>query len=283
MWSPVRGQEPPTVNLTRLALEQYQFPPERAADIPGTTAFRRAVRALESDTYKTVCWHDKRTGATYGQMDELKPDADRMTRHRIAGWKHTTDEDTGADVIEGNPLEGFEQAKRVYSWADVTKVIQNVLTEDGLGAFTPRRAGGIYFVPIRSKSLLDQLCAFCSAVGVNLLRYDIPDTAGQRAEIADAIVASITADLDQHAEAIAAYDTETRLGVVENRRASVQQTAQLLSRLAHLINGRLPEIQTRISGLFADLDRAAAHIEEAREQARFSGPARRIVSGAPQA
>jgi hypothetical protein len=281
MWSPVRGAEPPTVNLTRLALEQYQFSVERAADIPGTTAFRRAIKALESDTHKTVCWHD-RTGATYGQMDELLPDEARMTRRRVAGWKHTTDEH-GGDIIEGDSLDGFDAARRVYTWADVTKVIQSVLTQDGLGAFTPRRAGGIYFVPVRSKSLLDQLAAFCSAVGVNLLRYDIPDTAGQRAEIAEAIVASLTADLDQHAEAIAAYDADTRAGIVENRRVSVQQTAQLLSRLAHLINGRLPEIQTRISALFADLDRAAAQIEQAREQARFSGPARRIVSGAAQA
>jgi hypothetical protein len=103
--------------------------------------------------------------------------------------------------------EGFRQTSVTYTWADVSKVIQAILTKDGLGAYSPRKAGGVYFAPVNpaATDLLDRIERFATALGVRFLRYQVPDTDAQRAEIADAISAGVMVEINAHADAIGGY------------------------------------------------------------------------------
>ena len=123
-----------------------------------------------------------------------------------------------------------------YTGADLSKVIQAILTEDGLGAFQPRKGGGVYFVPVKPEAadLLDRIAKFAEAVQVRFLTYTVPDTAAQRQEIAEAIAVAFFAEVAQHAECVVGYDLTTKGGIIENRKEAIEATMKQMDKLRGL-------------------------------------------------
>jgi hypothetical protein len=243
MWSPAQDAEPPLVAQMRDQLQDHGFRRDRADEVPNSTAFRRAVKAKEDKGYKATIWQN---GKLRAQLERLEPDANsnRLNRVWIGAWAM---DDQGQ--VEGNGLD-LPAHKQRYVWADVSGIIQAILKHDGLGAYTPRRAGGVYFVPVSNADLLDRLEACCRSIGLNLLRYQVPDTSAQRGEIAEAIAASLSADCDEHAESLASYSAEsTKPGIVANRLQAIQRTKTLTERLGSHLGQRGIVILERIDQL----------------------------------
>lgn len=266
MWSPQEKTDPPLIRAVRQALRDGEFPEQRAGDIPVSTAFRRAVKALETKETKVTVWHN---GMLHAQLDQLVPEGERI--HREFVTRISLDEKSGAITGHLPDLPAFQER---YTWADVSMVVQAVLKEDGLGAYTPRRAGGVYFVPVTSRDLLDRLESVCRWIGLNLLRYQVPDTSAQRSEIADAVAASLVTEADLHNQALAAYSEETRAGVVNNRREAIAATVALVNRLLpHLVNRAQPLLD-----FLAQLDQQAVNLIARIEAYRPAARGRRIVT-----
>jgi hypothetical protein len=266
MYTPMQDATPPTVAHMRDALAHHGFKRERADDVPDSTAFRRAVKNKEDKEHKATVWQN---GKLRGQLDRLEPQDDGTIR-RVWIGKWSMDEN---GFVDG----GLEVApfRERYVWADISGIIQEILKRDGLGAYTPRRAGGIYFVPVSNADLLDRLEQCCSSIGLSLLRYQVPDTSAQRSEVADAIATSLLADCDAHAEAIAGYSPETtKGGIVANRLEAVSQTGALANRLTPHLGDRAAPIFERIVALVAQANAVAAAIQAYRP---VSG-GRRIVT-----
>ena len=255
MWS-TRG-EPPTVADVRAALQQYGFSAERAEDIPETTAFRRAVKAKEVKQESRVTVWDN--GRIHAQLDRLIQDGDRIRREFVESWKMAED-----GTVIGSPLDVAERRLN-YIWSDVGSVIRQVLDKDSLGAYTPRKAGGVYFVPVRSKDFLDRLENVCRSIGLLFLRYQIPDTEEQRSEVADAVFQNLTLEIDAHEVAVKSYAHDrTPAGFVRNRDDSIAATVSLIGRLAEHLGGRATALTERCAALRKQCEEMVAAIESYR-------------------
>lgn len=271
MWSPVPATDPPLVGAVRHGLACHGFQEARADAVPFTTAFRRVVKGKEDKETKATVWQN---GKLRGQIDRLEPDGSRIKRVFVAGWAadpetESVDPDDIADEVRASTVQ--------YTWADVSQVIQRVLKEDGLGAYSPKKTGGVYFVPTTSRTLLDSLQAACAAFGLNLLRYQIPDTDAQRGEIAAAIADAITAELDTHDEAIQGYSPDTtKPGVVVNRQDALIATDRVIQSLAHHLAGRAQPLRDRLN----ILTEQAAMLLGACQDYRAPAQSRRIVTNA---
>ena len=243
MWTPEPESKPPMVSEVRNALRNYDFDAAHAADVPHTTAFRRAVKAEESKDIKATLWKDK--GRVHAQLDRLTPAGEVVKRDLVATYE--------AGDRYGLSIDEFAE---FYTWADVSKVIQAVLAKDGLGAFSPKKNGGVYFVPTIGSHVLDRLQAACAQFGLRLLRYGIPDNSIQRDEIAAAIHAALLADIELHAQAIAAYDVDTKPIVLTERRERLTAVTAQIDRLANHLNGRAEDLRmsvAHLNQLIADL------------------------------
>jgi len=286
LWNLPDGEETdkPHVDTVRAALVDTRLPATRATDVPPGTAFRRALDVIRDKQTLVRPFERARPGSEEkqlcAQVDRESQDSEGLSRRRIGVYALGSDGPVGTndDCLEtlDRLQEGFRQTSVTYTWADVSKVIQTILTKDGLGAYSPRKAGGVYFAPVNPNAidLLDRIERFATALGVRFLRYQVPDTDAQRAEIADAISAGVMADLSAHADAIGGYSTDTRQGIVENRRERLEATATLIDRLRPLLGDRAMALTNCLAGLRASLQAA---ITAAAERTRpVSG--RRIVS-----
>ena len=200
------------------------------------------------------------------QIDEETVKGKELHRHRL-GVYTLTGEDVAA--IDGACPDMLTKLKTIltherttYHWGDVSNIISHVLTIDGMGVFSPRRAGGVYFAPVQeaNKGLLDKVESFCDTLGMRFLRYQIPDTDIQRAEISEAIGSALEMDLDGHAKAVATYGEESKAGVVENRRNAVFQAREQVAKLAHLLS---PETKDKLDDKADDIEAAIALVEKA--------------------
>ena len=270
-----QGQEAPSVADMRTALTANGFNVERAEDIPLPTAFRRAVKGLEDKDHKVVCWDTK--GTTHAQLDKLVADGDgesaKLVRQPLHHWRLNDEGKVLGEATEGDL--GVQHHKDHYIWGDVTRIIREILDKDSFGSYTPRAAGGVYFVPTTGREFLDRLEAACRAVGLALLRYQIPDTAEQRGEISQAIADHLDADLALHAQAIGTYTVEqTRAGVVRNRIESLVEVRRLIGSLSSHLSERAAALLAKC----ADLEAKCADMVRAIETARPIGTGRRVVT-----
>jgi hypothetical protein len=280
-------KEPPPVDTVRSLLREQGLNPERAADVAASTALRRAADSLKTKTVETKCYTSKETQRTRAQVDEITEDNGRLRRSFVSQYE--LDEGGQPQHIAGNHLPdfvpAFDRARTHYTGADLSKVIQSVLSEDGLGAYSPRKNGGVYFVPVRPEAadLLTRIERFANAVSVRFLTYTVPDTAAQREEIADAIAQSYRDEINTHAEAIATYTHETRLGTISNRREAIQVTYEHMGRLRNLMNGRYESLRQQMADLINKLRNLATEIETCAEQAAHeqqqAGTRRIVTSG----
>lgn len=264
---------PPHLDAVRAALTENGLDQTRAAEIPSTTAFQRAASATKSKTIEAKTFTSKESGRPRCQIEELTEQDGRLRRSFIGQWELDETTDTPR-IIAGTPSDdfraSFENAKTHYAGADISKVIQNILTKDGLGAYSPRKNGGVYFVPVAptAADLLQKIERFADALSVRFLVYAVPDTSSQREEIADAIAAHFLDSIAAHANAIAGYNAETRPGIIENRRAAIQQTDTDMAKLRPLMNGRFATCRDEMRRLLARLSELdAAIVAETERQA----------------
>jgi len=272
------GESAPDVYQARASLAAADLNHNHAENVPPSTAFRRAAKALAGKDTLARFWTRKSDGVLCVQIDSERENGDgRLHRDTLAVYALCGDL---PQLVNGMPIdnmaEAYQAATRQYTGGDVSKIIQDILTKDGLGAYSPRKTGGVYFVPTDrgAPHLLPRVEQFAEAVGIRLLRYQIPDTGAQRDEIAQAVADSINLDLDGHGEAIAAYTTDTKAGHVANRREAINSTEALIERLAHLLGAKTFDLRSRIADLRAKLDDLAQEMESARQT---SAPGRRIV------
>jgi hypothetical protein len=277
------------ITAARAALSDNGLKPERAEDIKKSSAFRRAI------------------GRNCGKIPEttivLKPriwtrKKDSVLTAKI--YKHQEDE-YGHDVAEDHAeyelvedvvrqisgdYDEFRKVRDTYNHAadhyvggDIWRIIKAILEQDGLGAYACKPNGGVYFIPLRpgAEDMINKLEGFCDSIGVQFMQHDIPDVTRQRDQIAAQVAVSLTVELDAHATAIAGYGEVTKQGVVENRREAIGKTAQLITSLSGILNGKAAQLQERIAVLIASCNAKDAEIEAAVEARRKLGPARRIV------
>ena len=272
MWSPAKDAEPPSVVQVRDALVAHGFQRDRAADIANSSAFRRAVKERETDEKKATCW--QKDGRTHAQLDRLVSEGiegERLRREFVAHWCLTGDKVSGSEPLE------LRRHLETYTWADLTKVVKEILDQDGLGAYTPRKAGGIYFCPFAGRDVLDRLERACRAVGLSLLRYEVPDSAAQRNEVQATVVAGIGAEIDAHAAAVESYTVETREHAIAGRRESLANTRSLIGRLAGHLGDAVPWLNSQLDELDALCVQLEQAIATAAQHAQRAG-ARRVVS-----
>ncbi len=287
-------EDPPTVADTREQLTLFGFDQERADDISEATAFRRAAAELAGSDTLVRCWKRKKDKALTVQIDSESEDEEGfLRRERISVYALVRSDPAKEDLplkpshVRGKELsfaDAFAVAQQQYTGADVSKVIQAILAKDGLGSYSPRKGGAVYFVPVRPETpdLLNRLEAFSRAVSVRFLRYQVPDLAAQREEIAAAVEASLAADLDAHAAAIEAYHAETRPGVLENRSESITHTQETIGKLANLLGEHVELLTVRIAALRTQLAAKIEIVEAAKAAAeavaKQTRPSRRIVA-----
>lgn len=276
------GDQARSVATARHALSVNGLNVDRAEYVPDSTAFRRAVKHF-ADGKETLVrfWTRKTDSVLCAQIDRENENGDGKLHREYRGRAELHSEGVIDYVGDGNGLAlstQFEEAKRNYTGADISKVLMDVITKDGLGAYSPRKNGGVYFVPVRpdAQDLLDRIGNFCNAMGVRFLRYQIPDTGEQRAEVAQAVADSLGMDLEAHAAAIAAYTPDTKLGHLDNRAEAIAYTASMVTKLWHLIPSQATDLNARIAKLREDLGKARATIEA---QLAAKAPARRRIVG----
>lgn len=246
-------KEPPHVDEVRASLVRNNLAAERAADVPASTAMRRAADTFRTKETEAKCFTSRTTERVRAQIDDIFEEEGKLRRKFSSLYE--LDENDRPEHLDGKDLEGFheafENASTHYTGSDLSKVIQNILEEDGLGAYSPRKGGGVYFVPVKAEAsdLLSRIEKFAESVQVRFLTYTVPDTAAQREEIAEAIAQTYTDEIHVHAEAIAAYSKETKAGIVDNRRESLQSTLAQMQRLQGLMNGRYHALATLILDL----------------------------------
>lgn len=273
-----------TVAHAKSALSANGLNPDRAEPVPDATAFRRAVNKMASGKETLVrFWTRKKDSALCAQIDHEAENGDgKLSRKFKARCVMTVAEDgainfdVDGDASDNELRTAQYDATQTYIGGDISKIIQEIVTKDGLGAYSPRKNGGVYFVPVKpdAQDLLDKIEAFSKAVGVRFLRYEIPDTGEQRAEVAQAVADSLNADLDAHGQAIAEYAETTKLAVLDKRAEAINYTRDMVQKLWTLIPVQAGDLNSRIEDLRAKLADARSAAEAAKEKA---APARRIA------
>jgi hypothetical protein len=277
MWSQIG--KPPIVTDVRMKLVRFNYKPDYAEDIPDTTSFRRAACEFQSKDMKVTIW--TKDEAIFGQLDKLEPDEKTKRVKRIwqASWEMVFDAEKKGFVTADSGGEfrvKVTEAKNRYVWGDVSAIIQRILKEDGLGAYSLRKAGAVYVVPTTSKYQLDNLEAFCDAVGLKFLRYKVPDTLAQKMEIASAISDALDAECDAHLTAIEAYANETKPGHIENRLTALESTRALVVRLNEYLGAKAATLNERLDAL---KNQTEAKLQAAQSYRPHTNQGRRIIAG----
>ena len=257
MWNLGEG-DPPTVTSVRNSLEQSGLSRSHAADIPLSTAFRRACDELRSDNTQILI--RKIDDDLHCQVNNLLSDGKRLRAEIVGLYRcHSTRQiravDYDSDTELASKLQLLMEERLVrYQWGDLSKVVQDVVTKCGLGAYSPRRSGGVYFIPINPSCpmLLDQIESFSNRVGIRFLRYSVPDSAAQRQEIMDAIAAGMEQEIDTHRQAITEYNNPTT-SILDKRLAAIETTKVLVNRLTE-------HLGSRCQALLATLDDLAGQV-----------------------
>ena len=113
---------------------------ERANDVPSATAFRRAADAIRSKEVEAKTWTCKGTGRPRVQIDSIGEEDGRLRRSFVGQYELSLEDVpvhiAGQELPEFVPA--FDAAISHYTRADISKVIQAILTEDGLGATRPQ-------------------------------------------------------------------------------------------------------------------------------------------------
>lgn len=261
MWNTPLAKEVafrPTIEATRRKLRESDLPDTYADDISDTTAFRRAADQCRAPDIQSRCFKGA-DGELYVQIDKLTPESDaesaKLRQTNKGVWKHSVN---GPQRVRGFDQQTddlltleYNTAKTTYEYSDIGRMLMQIITKEGLGIYSPRRAGGVYFVPTDDSclTLIDRLNTFCNSLDVRLLVYSIPDTETQRHEIAEAIAAGIAVEVAQHREAIEAYQPMTRMETFANRRFLMSQTGLLAVRLSQYLNGHMGVIGDALGAL----------------------------------
>jgi len=252
--------EPPPVSVVGGLLQRSDIPARYAVPIPTSTAFRRAADSIRNKDTLVRVYTEKHTGTLCCQVDLQLQSGGVLDQRLVGTYKLTPDgiRCVNCTDMAGSHSSGWFEFKYAdylnnYSWGDISKMIRDILIKDGLGVYSPRKSGGIYFVP-DTDTLLDKLSEFSDAVGIRLLRYTVPDTAAQRAEVSEAISAGIASEVQAHSDAVDAYKGIGGIGT--SRLDALQSTLSLVRKLGHLmVDGgdshidRLIEVMNRVAEL----------------------------------
>ena len=245
MTTSATGAHPSTSDV-RIALSQSGISDAYAKPIQAVTAFRRAAESLKAKDRLVRVYASKLTGRLNCQVDSLEQSDGSLVNHMVTSFELVEDEPaiilTNYSTSDSYRLldDSFRDALTHYTWADVSKLIRDILIKDGLGVYSPRKNGGIYFVPTTdndgvSSSLLDKLSTFAGLIGIRLLRYTVPNDSAQKAEVSEAICAGLNEEVSIHEDAIAAYSDNPRSDAIKQRIEAIIVTTQLISRISHLI------------------------------------------------
>lgn len=277
-WNLPRGQyDSPLIATVKDVLSQKNLNSNRAPSIAPSSAFRRAVdsfqdkRQIREARLTSKCFTRKSDNCLCAQFDLVEEENGCLKRQleSIYSFDSNSEEVELVSGKELNMADAYRVAVTTYNWGDLSEVIQTILAKDGLGSYSPRSAGGIYYVPIRSDNvnLLDRIESFCDSLHIGLLRHPIPDTSVQRGVIAEAISQSFLDKFQEHANSILSYGEETRPGVIDNRCDAIQVTLEMVTRLSHLLMERQTLLVNRGTELLKSCE-AAKQLVETSESSR---------------
>lgn len=253
MWNLGSG-DPPLISRVRDRLDDAGLSRSHAEDMPLSTAFRRACDSLRNDKMEVKIF--KQSNDLHCQVDSVSLENGRVVRDFRGVYRcHDTNQIRGIDFYCDSSIcvtlqQDLDENLRRYQWGDVSKVVQSVIAKCGLGAYSPRRGGGIYFAPSNPDrpALLDQIERFTSYVGIRFLRYTIPDTDAQREEIMDAVAAGIEQEVIDHEDSVNGYTDPTQ-AILDRRVQALDATASLLMRLRPFLQGKYDSLADRITAM----------------------------------
>src|SRR4051812_27493942 len=114
MWSLPPGDDTPAIAAAREALEAHGFRPDRAEDVPDSTAFRRALAALKTDALVPVAYVRKADSRLCGQLDKHEQTPQGLARERVAAFELF---ESGPDTTYGQMdlTDGYHNAQTHYT------------------------------------------------------------------------------------------------------------------------------------------------------------------------
>jgi hypothetical protein len=255
-WNLPEGDGIP-LNRIKELLASVDIPTKYAPALSAQSSFRRAIDSLGKE-YDSKLFRPKgahRSGDLHVQIDRIGEYNGQKLERATLGVYRLSHYGQISWASPESSEELFQKLRTLYQhhlshcmFRDMSGVISDVLVGEGLGAYSPRRAGGVYFVPVAS-TLLDKVERFCQALGIRFLRYTVPDTVAQRGEIMDAVSEKMAEYLAEHEKAIADYTPTTRPEIFAERRRLIQETVALIGKLEAFLNGHASELLAKAQSL----------------------------------
>src|SRR3954469_10484528 len=128
--------------------------------------------------------------------------------------------------------ELLDRAIEDRTGSDVTRLVQR-LFERKADLFPVREQGGVYFVPREHAAFVDQVQDLLNRVNGRLARFPVPEGTpeGDRS-VKEAVASGIAALIEEHREAVAAFDADTRSSTVARAAERIRLVRHKLSAYA---------------------------------------------------
>ena len=275
MWNLGNGS-PPSVSHVRQSLEANGLDVSRLSDIANSTAFRRAAVELRSDDVSTTLFTKKHVVGSV-EFDTVAVQVDRSRHYSESSQRLESDkagvyllddrsEDEEVHILpctwDSCPLilselrSSYVSFRHNCQWGDLSTVLNAILKKDGMGTYSPRKAGGVYFCPLNQTlpDLMDRVEQFSIETGVSLVRLGVPDTGAARRMVRDSIADAMLVELRDHKSAIENYSEDTRSNTFVDRRASMAGTLSAVYRMESLLGDSVAPLRGMIIETLGLLD-----------------------------
>lgn len=219
-------------------------------------AFIRAVRDVENRDQVVRKVRPEKSDVLY-QFTDIRRESDHLEfdRQGIVTFDKGAEKVESDNAILAEKINGlYADKKETAETDDVRRVIYRIL-DRFTGYVGIRDRGGVYFVPVKDREVIDRLEKVFKALRgkaqvADLLRYTVPNLVRERAQVFDAF----TSEVDTHINALDAEISEIDSArAIRNRIEDVAVLYQkaenyeaLLSVSAESIRNRLNELKEKL-------------------------------------
>jgi len=172
------------------------------------------------------------------QFTQESRDGDRFDYHLETML--TLDKKTGRVTCDLPGLatlaqEELDRATEARSGADVTRVIQKLFDKHA-DLFPVRPQGGVYFTPVRHAGFVDRVQVMLGRLNGQILRFPVPAGTGEGdRSVRESVAAGLTALIDDHRAAVAAFGEDTREDTLKRAADKIRATRLKVEGYAELL------------------------------------------------
>jgi hypothetical protein len=211
--------------LLVVALTDAGLDPAVARELAPRHAFTRACRKLSDARIIRRVAEDAATLTFQFTQETRNTDRLEYTLETML----TLDKPTGRVSCDLPGLaalaqEELDRAVEARTGADVTRVVQR-LFQTHADLFPVRPQGGVYFTPARHLPFVARVEAVLGRLGGRVLRFPVPagTPEGDRS-VRDAVAAGLAALIQEHRQAVAGFDADTRDGTLDRAAERIRTT-----------------------------------------------------------